>query len=131
MASGDAQAGVAAFSGLAEQDGVALSGVVWPGSTAGKQVPMPARKPTAVRQRRFPNPLRAVVNGTFEFAASLNPRREQSDLAKLAFYATLGGLAVGEIIQPEVAVLVGVGHMLASSRSRAAAEAGAAMEEST
>ena len=56
----------------------------------------------AFRQAR--RPLQAVIDGTWDVAQSLNPNREASLLAMGVFYATLGGLVITEIIEPEVAI---------------------------
>jgi hypothetical protein len=73
----------------------------------------------------LPNPVAPVV----DLAKSLNPNREASDFARLLFYGTLAGLAAVEIIEWPVAVVLGVGHALATSRHKALQEAGEAMEE--
>jgi len=79
-----------------------------------------------VREAR--RPLKAVIDGTVDVARSLNPNREASSLAMGVYYATLCGLAVTQIIDPEIAVLIGVGHLLASSKSPPAREAGEALQ---
>jgi hypothetical protein len=80
----------------------------------------------AFRQAR--RSLQAVIDGTWDVAQSLNPNREASSLAIGLYYATLGGLVTAEIIDPEIAVIVGVGHLLASSKSPPVHEAGEALQ---
>ncbi len=80
----------------------------------------------AFRQAR--KPLTAVIDGTVDVAQSLSPNREASRLAMGLYFATLGGLAITEIIEPEIAMLVGVGHLIASVKSRPVHEAGEALE---
>jgi hypothetical protein len=80
----------------------------------------------AVRQAR--RSLKAVTDGTVDVALSLNPNRQASSLAMGVYYATLGGLAAAEIIDPEIAVIIGVGHLLASSKAPPVHEAGEALQ---
>lgn len=77
----------------------------------------------------FGSVLAQVVRAPWELARSLNPAREQSDLARAAFYATLAGLVVAEVLEPPLAVVVAAGHALASSRSRAGRAIGQGLEE--
>lgn len=70
-----------------------------------------------------------MVRAPWELAQSLNPAREQSDLARIAFYATLAGLVLAEVVEPPLAVIVAAGHALASSRSGAARAVGQGMED--
>jgi hypothetical protein len=74
---------------------------------------------------RLPNPIAPVV----DLAKSLSPNRRASNSARLLFYGTLAGLAVVEIIEWPVAVVLGVGHALATSRDKPLQEVGEAMEE--
>jgi hypothetical protein len=74
---------------------------------------------------RLPNPVAPVV----ELAKSLNPKREASDFSRLVFYGTLAGLAAVEIIEWPVALVLGLGHALASSTHPPVKEMGEAMEE--
>jgi hypothetical protein len=70
-----------------------------------------------------------VATAPLELAKSLNPRRDQSDVARVAFYATLAGLVVADLIEPPLALVVAAGHALASSRSGAARAVGRGTEE--
>ena len=74
---------------------------------------------------RVPNPIAPVV----DLAKSLNPNREASNSARLLFYGTLAGLAAVEVIEWPVAVVLGVGHALATSRHKPLQEVGEAMGE--
>jgi hypothetical protein len=80
----------------------------------------------AFRQAR--RPVKAVIDGTVDVAQSLNPNREASSLAIAVYYVTLGGLVAAEVIDPEIAVIVGVGHLLASSKAAPVQEAGEALQ---
>lgn len=73
--------------------------------------------------------LSSVVRAPLEMAKALNPHREQTALARLAFYGTLAALVATEVVEPPVAVLVGLGHALATSRSPVARAVGESVVE--
>lgn len=77
----------------------------------------------------FAGALKSFIRAPVELAKAMNPNREQSDLARVAFYGTLAGLVLTEIIEPPLALIVGVAHALSTSRSPAARAIGEGVQD--
>lgn len=57
------------------------------------------------------------------------PTHATPALAHAAYYAVLGGFVLTELVEPPVAVLLAVGHVMLQSHNRYLQEAGAAVED--
>jgi hypothetical protein len=75
------------------------------------------------------NTAKAALNAAnpVNIAKRIVPNRS-TPIHHLMFYATVGGLALVEIVEPPIAAVIVVGHLLHGSRNRAVAESGEGLE---
>jgi hypothetical protein len=62
-------------------------------------------------------------------AVRLLPGGPTPALAHALFFAVLGGMALGELVEPPVALLLAAGHLIMASHNRYLKEIGGAVEE--
>jgi hypothetical protein len=60
---------------------------------------------------------------------ALLPSHATPAVAHAAYYLVLAGFVAGEVIEPPVALLLGVGHLMLQSHNRVLQEVGAAVED--
>ena len=60
---------------------------------------------------------------------ALLPSHATPALAHAAYYLVLAGFVAAELVEPPMALLLGVGHLMLQSHNRVLEEAGAALED--
>ncbi|MGZ3397087.1 MAG: hypothetical protein ACXVGN_11915 [Mycobacteriaceae bacterium] len=90
---------------------------------------MPATEPEPQVASGWASPGAALAAlNPMHLARQIVPSR-RTPVEHLAFYATIVGLALAEVIEPPIAALIVVGHRLHSSRNEAFREIGEGLDK--
>lgn len=85
----------------------------------------PPDRDTRGRLQRLVDPLDVAGRMT----RAVSPHRPTPDGAHLVYYLMLGGFVLAELVEPPVAALLAVGHLLVHSHNRYLEEVGEALAE--